>query len=99
MFLQSDNGEFHSKKVRLYSWANDIFQRFSSPHHSLMNGPVERAIQKVKIVGKCVLEDRRMPQLFWQDAASMAIYVLNRTPNRYEGSGSIVPNVQNFDRL
>jgi len=78
IFLQSDNGEFHSKKVKLYSWASGIFQ-------SLMNGPVERAIQKVKVVGKCMLEDRRMPQLFWQDAASMAIFVLNRTPNRYEG--------------
>ena len=51
----------------------------------LMNGPVEHAIQRVKIVRKCMLEDRRMPQLFWQDAASMAIFVLNRTPNRYEG--------------
>ena len=63
-FLQSDNGEFHSKKVKLYSWASGIFQRFSSRLHSLMNGPVERDIQKVKVVGKCMLEDRRMPQLF-----------------------------------
>ena len=34
----------------------------------------------MKVVGKCMLEDRKM-----QDAASMAIFVLNRTPNRYEG--------------
>ena len=85
IFLQSDNGEFSSRQVRAYSWRSRIFQRFSSPHHSLMNGPVERAIKKVKTIGKCMLEDRHMPQMFWEDAAKMAIYVLNRTPNRYEG--------------
>jgi len=85
IFLQSDNGEFSSSQVRAYSWRSGIFQRFSSPHHSLMNGPVERAIKKVKTIGKCMLEERHMPQIFWEDAAKMAIYVLNRTPNRYEG--------------
>ena len=102
IFLQSNNGEFHSKKVKLYSWASGIFQRFSSPHHSLMNGPVEHAIQKVKVVGKCMLEDRKMPQLFWQGAASMAIFVLNRTPNRYEGEWqreALFQMLKNFDRL
>ena len=57
IFVQSDNGEMHSEKVRLYSWVNGIFQRFSSPHHSLSNGPVERAIKKVKKVkdvGRCI---------------------------------------------
>ena len=54
IFVQSDNGEMNSEKVRMYSWANGIFQRFSSPHHSLSNGPVERAIKKVKDVGRCM---------------------------------------------
>ena len=85
LFLQSDNGEFSSSQVRTYSRRNGIFQRFSSLHHSLMNGPVERAINTVKTIGKCMLEERRIPQMFWEDAAKMAIYVLNRMPNRYEG--------------
>ena len=40
IFVQSDNGVMNSKKVRLYSWGHGIFQRFSSPHYSLSNGPV-----------------------------------------------------------
>jgi len=61
IFIQSDNGEMNSEKVRLYSWANEIFQRFSSLHHSLSNGPVERAIKKVKDVGRCM---KRCQNLF-----------------------------------
>ena len=85
IFVQSDNGEMHSEKVRLYSWANGIFQRFSSPHHSLSNGPVERAIKKVKDVGRCIKLEKNMPEMFWEYAAKWAIYILNRTPNRFDG--------------
>ena len=34
VFLQSDNVEFYSKKVRLYSWANGIFNIF--PAHIIV---------------------------------------------------------------
>jgi len=85
IFVQSDNGEMHSEKVRLHSWANGIFQRFSSPHHSLSNGPVERAIKKVKDVGRCMKLEKKMPETFWEYAAKWAIYILNRTPNRFNG--------------
>ena len=85
IFVQSDNGEMNSEKVRLHSWANGIFQRFSSPHHSLSNGPVERAIKKVKDVGRCIKLEKKMPEMFWEYAAKWAIYILNRTPNRYDG--------------
>jgi hypothetical protein len=85
IFVQSDNGEMNSEKVRMYSWANGIFQRFSSPHHNLSNGPVERAIKKVKDVGRCIKLEKNMPELFWEYAARWAIYILNRTPNRFDG--------------
>ena len=32
-----------------------------------------------------MLEEYKMPQAFWEDAAIMAIHVINRTSNRYEG--------------
>ena len=85
IFVQSDNGEMHSEKVKLFSWANGIFQRFSSPHRSLSKGPVERAIKKVKDVGRCIKLEKRMPEPFWEYAAKWAIYILNRTLNRFNG--------------
>ena len=69
IFVHSDNGEMNSEKVRMYSWANGIFHRFSSPHHSLSNGPVERAIKKVKDVGRCIKLEKNMPEPFWEYAA------------------------------
>jgi len=71
-FVQSANGEMHSEKVRLYSWTNGIFQRFSSPHHSLSNGPNERAMKKVKDVGRCIKLEKKMPAAFWEYAAEFA---------------------------
>ena len=49
IFLQADNGEFESEKVKKYAFKNGIFQRFSSPYHNLSNGPVETtAIKKIE---------------------------------------------------
>jgi hypothetical protein len=85
VFLQADNGKFESEKVKKYAFKNGAFQRFSSPYHSLSNGPVETAIKKVKQTGRCILLEKRMPEYFWEYSAAMAIYIINRMPNRYEG--------------
>ena len=76
-FVQSANGEMHSEKVRLYSWTNGIFQRFSSPHHSLSNGPNERAMKKMKDVGRCIKLEKKMPAAFWEYAAKFAFKYCN----------------------
>ena len=84
IFLQSDNGEFADEKIKLFSWKCGIMQRFSAPYHSVSNGPVERAILKVKEMGKAFLIEKLMPEEYWEFAASMAAYVLNRTPFKYK---------------
>jgi len=83
IFLQSDNGEFADKKIKLLSWKSGIVQRYSAPYHSVSNGPVERAILKIKEMGKAFLIEKSMPQEYWEFSARMAVYVLNRTPYKY----------------
>ena len=65
MIIQSDNGEFDSKKVRYYSMSNGIVQRFSLSYHSITNGPVERMIRKIKEMGRAMMIDKKSPQEFW----------------------------------
>jgi hypothetical protein len=62
IFLQSDNGEFADKKIKLLSWKSGIMQRYSATYHSVSNGPVERAILKIKEMGKAFLIEKSMPQ-------------------------------------
>ena len=76
------------------------------PHqatYSLSNGPVERAIKKVKDVGRCIKQEKKMPETFWEYKARWAIYILNRTPNRFDGEwhceAANVSNVQSNNRL
>jgi len=42
VFIQSDNGEFGSSKVKFFCISHGLVQRFSPPYHSITNGPVER---------------------------------------------------------
>jgi hypothetical protein len=84
VFIQSDNGEFDSSKVKFFCISHGLVQRFSPPYHSITNGPVERMIRKVKEMGRAMMIEKSMPQEYWEWAASAAVYISNRLPVRYE---------------
>ena len=84
IFLQTDNGEFESKKVNQFCTERGIIQRFTQPGHSSSNGLAEVQIRYIKESARSMMLHADLPQPYWQCAASHAVFVRNRMPNTYE---------------
>lgn len=84
IFMQTDNGEFESKKVNQFCTERGIIQRFTQPGHSSSNGLAEVQIRYIKESARSMMLHADLPQPYWQCAASHAVFVRNRMPNTYE---------------
>jgi transposase InsO family protein len=99
--LQTDNGgEFKAKEFVAYCANEGIQRHFSAPYTQQQNGVVERWNQTVLGTTRALLKQRAMPTLFWGEAVTTAIFLLNRAPTKaYNGRKSAVGFLRTFGCL
>ena len=78
--IRSDNAaEYLSKQFREVCTKNSILQQTSAPYCPSQNGTAERSFRTLGNKERCLLEESKLPEGFWPQAASYAAYLHNRT--------------------
>ncbi|KAI7944398.1 hypothetical protein MJO28_010093 [Puccinia striiformis f. sp. tritici] len=81
-FLRCDNGgEFTSKKFMDLLKARGITIAHSSPYHPEENGEAERVNRTINDMARVMLQNSKLPQMFWSYAQQVAAYIHNRVPH------------------
>lgn len=102
--LRSDNGgEYCSKKFETYLATHGIRHETTIAGTPEQNGVSERMNWTIEETARCMLADGKMPEHFWAEAVSTAVYLRNRSPTSalagktpYEEYHGEKPNVCNF---
>eukprot|EP00924_Labyrinthula_sp_SR-Ha-C_P013410 snap_masked-scaffold_5-processed-gene-1.22-mRNA-1 protein AED:1.00 eAED:1.00 QI:0/-1/0/0/-1/1/1/0/1350 len=80
--IYCDQGtEFKNKKLKVFLQQNAIGRKFSAKYTPQQNGVSERSNRTVLEKIKLTLNDANISQLYWNYAATYAVYMLNRTWN------------------
>ncbi|KAK8935961.1 hypothetical protein KSP39_PZI012924 [Platanthera zijinensis] len=81
--LRSDRGgEFLSNEFNNYCLANGIRRELTAPASPQQNGTVERRNRTIIEMARAMMIHKSLPKCFWGEAATTAVYVLNRASTR-----------------
>ena len=102
--LRTDRGgEFTSKDFNNWCEENNVKRNLTTPYSPQQNGVVERRNRTVIGTVRCMLNSKKVPQIFWGEAVMHAIYLLNRSPTKsvldktpYEALNDRKPNVSHL---
>jgi histone deacetylase 1/2 len=90
--VQSDwGGEY--RRFHKYFDSTGITHTISCPHTHQQNGCAERKHSHIVETGLALLAQASMPVKFWDDAFSIATYLINRLPTR------VIDNATPLERL
>ena len=79
--VRSDRrGEYDSKVVTAYLQERGITQELTTPDMLQHNGVLERMNQTLLNMARSMLDDARLPDVFWFEAVKYAAYIHNATP-------------------
>jgi hypothetical protein len=81
-FRTDRGGEFTSGALGNYFAEHGVQRHLTAPYSPQQNGVVERRNQTVVGMARSMLKARNVPNRFWGEAVSTAIYVLNRSYTR-----------------
>jgi len=82
-FLRSDTGgEFTSNEFKTFCKTRGIKRHFSSPRIPQQNGVVERKNRIVQEATITMLNEAKLPDIYWREAMYTTIYILNRAQLR-----------------
>ena len=80
--LRSDGGgEYSSKEFQNYLKSQSIRWEHSAPRNPQLNGRAERLNRTIIEMARCLMIDAELEHRYWQYAATMAVYIRNRTPS------------------
>lgn len=102
--IMCDNGtEFTNHNLKNWLDNRGIVQNFSAAYTPEQNGKAERSNRSVIEGIRSLLEDSKLPEDMWAEAAHTVVYVTNRLPNtkdptktRYELLLKEKPNLSNL---
>jgi transposase InsO family protein len=81
--LRSDNGgEYRSAIFEKYLKREGVKQEFTVPKTPEQNGVAERMNRTLIETVRSMLADSKLPQKFWAEALSTAVYLRNRSPTK-----------------
>lgn len=81
--LRTDRGgEFTSAEFNAFCENEGIERQLTAPYSPQQNGVVERRNQTVVAMARSLLKSQGMPGLFWGEAVTTAVYLLNRSPTK-----------------
>jgi len=75
-------GEFNSNQFTVFCNDFGIKHFITTPYTPQQNGVVERRNQTVVEMARCMMKSKVVPDQFWGDAVTTAVYVLNRAPTK-----------------
>ena len=80
--LHTDNGgELCSLAFDDYCRKEGIVRHHTVPHTPQQNGVAKRMNRTIISKARCMLSNARMNKHFWDDAATTACYLINRSPS------------------
>jgi len=102
--LRTDRGgEFNSINFNLVCKKEGIKRQLTTSYTSHQNGVAERKNRTVMNMVCCMLSAKRVPKLFWAEAAKWSFYLLNRCPTHVvkkitpqEAWSGVKPSVQHL---
>ena len=102
--LRTDNdGEFTSKEFISFCSEHGIQRHFSTPYTPQQNGVVERKNRTILDMTRAMLKNKNLPKVFWGEAVSTVVYLLNRAPTKilegktpYEGWTGRQPSIEHL---
>ncbi|KAL6621206.1 hypothetical protein ACP70R_033638 [Stipagrostis hirtigluma subsp. patula] len=81
--IRTDNGgEFTSTEFARHCEDSGVQRQFTVPYSPQQNGVVERRNQTVVAMARALLKQRKLPAIYWGEAVTTAVYLLNRTPTK-----------------
>ena len=82
--LRSDNGgEYTSNEFRSYLKTEGVRHELTVPKSPEQNGVAERRMNCTLVeMVRAMLSDSRLPQQFWAEALSTAVYLRNQSPTK-----------------
>lgn len=81
--LRTDRGgEFLSHKFNTFCEENGIRRDLTTPYTPEQNGVAERKNRTVVEMARSLLKAKRLPNDFWAEAVTTAVYLLNISPTR-----------------
>jgi hypothetical protein len=81
--LRTDRGgEFTSRSFDEFCADNGVQRHLTAPYTPQHNGVVERRNQTVVATARSMLKGRGVPSMFWGEAVTTAVYLLNRSFTR-----------------
>jgi hypothetical protein len=105
--LRTDRGgEFTSHLFSLFCNEGGIKHYTTTPYSPQQNGVVERRNQSIVEMARCLLKTMQVPPVFWGEAVSTIVYLLNRSPTKalnnktpfeaWDGKKPRVSHLKNF---
>jgi transposase InsO family protein len=77
--IKSDNGgEFNSTVFQNYCKKKGIIRQFTAAYTPEQNGIAERSNRTIVEMTRCILNQRKIPTVFWGEAVKTAVYLRNR---------------------
>ena len=84
--LRTDRGgEFTAANFTDYCAQLGLRRKLTTPHTPQQNGVVERRNQSVVGTTRCMLKAKGLPGVFWGEAITTAVYLLNRSSSKSIG--------------
>ncbi|KAM1608415.1 hypothetical protein EV1_020385 [Malus domestica] len=80
VFRSDSGGEFTSTALQNFFKTHGIIHQFSCPHTPEQNGCAERKHRHLVETARTLLVASNVPHVFWVEAFSTAIYLINRLP-------------------
>jgi hypothetical protein len=80
LFLMSDLGKSHSKKVTRMCNKYGIVKQSTAGHTLQHNAFVERWFRTIGEMSRCQLSEFNMEEEFWEDAGRYGAWLYNRVP-------------------
>jgi transposase InsO family protein len=88
--LRTDKGgEFLVKDFEKYCAELGVRRELTVPYSPPQNGVVERRNQTVMSTARSMLKAKELPGIFWGEAVTTTVYLLNRAPSK--GVGGKIP--------
>jgi transposase InsO family protein len=84
--LRTDRGgEFTAADLNDYCAELGVRRELTAPYSPQQNGVVERRNQSVVATARCMLKAKELPGMFWGEAITTAVYLLNRSTSKSTG--------------
>uniref|UniRef100_A0A8R7P947 Retrovirus-related Pol polyprotein from transposon TNT 1-94 n=1 Tax=Triticum urartu TaxID=4572 RepID=A0A8R7P947_TRIUA len=80
--LRTDRGEYTSTALAKHFAATGVQRHLTAPYSPQQNGVVERRNQTVVGMARSMMKAKGMPDYFWGEAVTTAVYLLNRAFTR-----------------